>query len=576
MGDETLIPCKHGRIGTCNAVGMRDGNRRAAPGLLTMLAVCFLAWFQLSAKANVYATDIKLNGLTNNAAVVFGQTVQISYILNEPATEGVAARIYSGTNAVRTFLATPGNPGALAGSNVFAWDCKNQTGSNVTPGVYAIRITAAADGYSTWTNTTDDGPAFQVPQPSAIAVNKNTNSPFYGRVFISSAPAPASGAPLGIFKYNADGSPADEGGFSAGGYTWGAMGSSPAVLYSPWKISISDEDTVYINDWSDAGVVMAFDEVISTNYLDVLRPDNYPYPTPQLSGPFVQGAGTNTQIWMADDTTNGVGIVFWNLGPGGIIASNDTGTEVIPVIKGSDLNWAPYDVALDTNGNIYTIQSVDGADNPSVAPLMRVFCFPPYSGQLETKAIWEVGAFSNSLDLAYGIAVDPTATYVAVAAHGGGIGNGGVSIFYATNGILLTNISQNPNGGGGMECWDVAWDRVGNLYAADAYDAVWRVYSPPGTNESTTAALPVMQVYQAFTPPSLGNPAMGVDPTGVAQILQLTLQGQSNVAYLVEESPDLVNWAVVATNYSTAPDRILTIQAPAQQGFYRAVVAPGF
>jgi hypothetical protein len=37
---------------------------------------------------------------------------------------------------------------------------------------------------TTWTNITDDGTNFDVFYPTSIAVNKNTNSPYYGRVFI--------------------------------------------------------------------------------------------------------------------------------------------------------------------------------------------------------------------------------------------------------------------------------------------------------------------------------------------------------------------------------------------------------
>ena len=89
-------------------------------------------------------------------------------------------------------------------------------------------------------------PISHVFEPSGIAVNKNTNSPYYGRVFVGNAP-PDSGA--GICKFNADGSPADEGGFSQG-YPWPGGGYAPGYLYSPWKIAVAEDDTVYINDWS--------------------------------------------------------------------------------------------------------------------------------------------------------------------------------------------------------------------------------------------------------------------------------------------------------------------------------------
>ncbi|MDQ6630427.1 MAG: hypothetical protein M3Y82_01560, partial [Verrucomicrobiota bacterium] len=55
------------------------------------LALAFASQFMASdARANVYATNIKLNGnLTNSVSVGQGSPVQITYILNEAATAGV-------------------------------------------------------------------------------------------------------------------------------------------------------------------------------------------------------------------------------------------------------------------------------------------------------------------------------------------------------------------------------------------------------------------------------------------------------------------------------------------------------
>ncbi len=230
----------------------------------------------LSARANVYATDIKLNSSTNNAAILHATPVQISYILNEPASAGLSLQIFSGATVVWTNGLAGGAAGTAAGSNCVAWGGTNQSGQNVPAGVYQISITAAATGYEAWTNITDDSPNFSVLVPTGIAVNKNTNSPYFGRVFVGNAP-PSYDNDAGIYKCNADGSPADEGAFSQS-YQW-AGGQ-----FSPWKIAIAQDDTVYINDWSQGGLVAAFDETISTNYLTVFDTANYPYPSALLSG----------------------------------------------------------------------------------------------------------------------------------------------------------------------------------------------------------------------------------------------------------------------------------------------------
>ena len=89
-----------------------------------------------------------------------------------------------------------------------------------------------------------------------IAVDRNTNSPYYGRVFVgnsSAGPGSLYGDQVGIQKLNADGSYADEGGFSNGGVDWQCRG------FAPWKIRVSDDDYVYIEDWSSNGDLYRFD-----------------------------------------------------------------------------------------------------------------------------------------------------------------------------------------------------------------------------------------------------------------------------------------------------------------------------
>ena len=88
-------------------------NRPILRGLAIALAISSLT---SNARANVYATNLKLNGSTNNPTIIAGQDVSIGYILNEPASAGVTIRILSGTTAVRTMALTPGSAAALLAS----------------------------------------------------------------------------------------------------------------------------------------------------------------------------------------------------------------------------------------------------------------------------------------------------------------------------------------------------------------------------------------------------------------------------------------------------------------------------
>jgi hypothetical protein len=120
-----------------------------------------------------------------------------------------------------------------------------------------------------------------------------------------------------------------------------------------------------------------------------------------------------------------------------------------------------------------------------------------------------VGAGDDTYAGAHGLAVDPTGTYVAVACWGvdlfTGYVNGSTTIFYATNGAVVTNVDLGVSIPSSLTTnlvldpthhvdTDCAWDAAGNLYYLDNGPGVWRAVSPPGTNQATTVALPIVQV----------------------------------------------------------------------------------
>jgi hypothetical protein len=143
--------------------------------------------------------------------------------------------------------------------------------------------------------------------------------------------------------------------------------------------------------------------------------------------------------------------------------------------------------------------------------------------------------------------------------------NGAVNVYEAADGALVTRLGEGTNDA----IRDVAWDQAGNLYATDLKAAVWRAYSPPGANQATTTAVPIIQVYDSLTRPWLGAP---VAPVAPASQFGFTLLGQSNVTYVIECSPDLVNWTPIATNYDIVPVRAVTVPLAGDTSFFQAVV----
>jgi hypothetical protein len=537
----------------------------------------FLASF-FSCRANVYATNIKLNGSLTNSWVAPGYPARISYILNEPATMGVQLQICSGTNVVKTFVATNGQPGAFAGSNAFLWDGTDSHGSNVAPGLYTLQITAGAVGYADWTNITDDGTNFEVDFARGIDVNKNTNSPYYGRVFVGNARA-VGNQQQGIFKFNADGSPADEGAFSTGGYPW------PSGIfidgYTPWKIAIGPNDEVYVNDWSGQGKVIEFDELIDTNFVVALASDAYPSDTVSLSGLYITGTATTEQLWMADigDSAPSLGIVRWDVQSDGTVAYGDTNAAVVVAVTNSDLTLAPYDLAVATNGFIYTIQRINATNEEDAEANItnRVLCFPTWTngGAPETKAIWAIGSGDTNLVNTYGVDVNPLGTLVAVAVRGFGESStfgsqdGNLSIFSARNGKLVKRFTLGVPGDYNDQFTDVAWDQVGNLCALDFDAGVWRAYSPPGTNQATTVGVASVEFLTSLQPPQLTQALMTTNGES------FMLDGQSDVTYVVQLSTNLIDWSDVATNFDSVPNRFINLPLTTDaQDFYRAVALP--
>ena len=528
----------------------------------------------LPARANVYATNLRLNGGFTNVTIAPGGSVNLSYILNEPATAGVTIEVLCGSAVVRTISVTSPNPGTTRGTNTLVWNGKDNSNNNLLAGTYSLRVTAAATGYTNWTQISNDSdPGNYVYQPTGLAVNKNPASRYYGRVFVANSGSGGStgklGDQVGILKLNADGSFAGEGGFSTGSYAWAGD------AFSPWKMEVSADDKLYVNDWTGNGIVLAFDQLVtSNNYLTVLRgdigpssssADNNPTGAAVLSGPAITGAGTGTQIWMADINqagADGSGITRWGVTSNLICALNDLGTSIVPL--SSDLNLYPYNVAVDNNNFIYTIQFVTVTNDPSP----RVLRYAPYSGAPETTANWKVGMNDNDRRGAVGLAVDPTATYVAVSFRApfpsAADGSGGLVILRALDGSLVKRdvapLHDTPV---------VAWDNAGNVYAGDNAASFWRIYSPPGTNQASTVAVPAVQVSGTPTRPVLSA------PTRSGGQFQFTLSGQANVCYLIQASARPgPPWTTVATNLSASAVRTITVSASGSQSFYQAVVGP--
>jgi hypothetical protein len=273
--------------------------------------------------------------------------------------------------------------------------------------------------------------------------------------------------------------------------------------------------------------------------------------------------------------TNGLGVRRWPLGLNGEVAANETGLTVVQAGETSDLNEAPYDVAVDVSNRIYAVQY--RTDSLDASP--RLVCFPSYTNGTPalTNAEWAVGDYNNSMRSASGVAVNPTGTYVAAAFRGVPLDDfsrtgGRVIVFDTVSGNVVTNFVNSLGAGANGDHTDVAWDNVGNLYFLDRAVLLWRAFSPPGSNAASTVATAPLLVSEPPLEPIL----QAISHAG--GVFKLALTGRTNVTYVVEAVPEITSsaWAPVATNNPphACPTRTIEIGATGTQRYYRARPAP--
>jgi hypothetical protein len=333
---------------------------------------------------------------------------------------------------------------------------------------------------------------------TGIAVNRNPASPYFGQVYVANSesgpnagiPGAAPGEDNGLLLFNVDGSEA----VLVTDPLWTGFG------LSPFHIEVTEDDYVYVNDMATAGEVYRWTaDLAPASRIQVLSSTNLPDANDQLYGPGIFGDETNRSIWVGDSSlTASLGILKYGVTPDGAVAPINTGTVVVGIgNEPNSLSQSPYDLTLDRAGNIYAIQyrSTSGDLNP------RVFRFPAYDPSTnentpEFLADWAIGAEDDTMGRASGVSLDPTGTYVAVAFKGIDgpsldLINGCTQIFYASNGVLVTNLDLGfpVNGETSHQDTDCAWDVVGNVYFIDDFVQLWRSFSPPGSNQFTTVAL---------------------------------------------------------------------------------------
>jgi hypothetical protein len=490
----------------------------------------------VDAHANVFASDIKLNGSLSSVSASPSSPVTITYRLNQNAT-AVTVSILQGGTAVATLVG-----GTNVGLNTVTWGVTNSSGGALSAGTYSVSIRASASGFAAWQQiSVDTNPGMPAYFPLGIAVDNNTNSPYFGRVIMGctlAGDAPSNNVPIaaekvGLYKMNADGSQADEGWYGNAGYTnddaadapvAGQMPGTSPFNVDPMKIRIGDDDRIYWIDNSYYGAVIACDMEATTNQVVINNNSAHNYENnPNYSSlgigfqqfDVTETTTANAALWLCQSGQPSIGIWLFHLTNGASDTSDTSGVQVVE---------AGGDAALDTSGGVSVDNHLDifvGQNSVSESAIYGAMEFtnwdggvlPPPNTNGATTSTYVVGGAAGEVAWGFGCGVDTTCTndptFEAVndvvinsklnptllacpMSAGSDNGNGGgIRVLNATNGsvITVTNgavVQSLTNIDWGQSYTCAAWDGVGNLYAASSTRNLWRVWSPPGGNTNTT------------------------------------------------------------------------------------------
>ena len=341
------------------------------PMLKIVVVASAFAVLTSTVRANVYATDIQINGTLTGTVSTIPTPVSpatITYHLNEAATAGCTVNILRGSTTVATIAG-----GTNQGLNAVRWGGTNNSGGVAGIGTFSVSITTAATGFPTWQQTSPLSTNTAMVLVHGLAVDKNTNSPYYGRIMAgcaisSSGTANGVTQKTGIYKFNADFTPADEGNYGYGGYTTDdagntAVGQMPSDGYGdiPYRLQVGDDDRLYMLDWTGSFAVIAFDMQVTTNQI-VINESGYsgnPYFSSINAANFdvPQAGTTNATVWMYNNAFNTFGVWYWHVLPstGQADPSDTVGNWAVTCDNGvSPVSLLPSGGGqIDLNNNIF-------------------------------------------------------------------------------------------------------------------------------------------------------------------------------------------------------------------------------
>ena len=545
-------------------------SHRAGP-LGAALAACALmaAIVAAPASANVYATDLKFSAPAVDATQP-NPSVQLSFRLNEAADQEVRIDIHRADNdaLVRSVSLGP----LPRGLNTWTWDMRNDSNVLVPTNVeYYFKVYARASGYGAWTQISDDNAReVQFEFPRAVDVNKDPNSPFFGRIYVNVA---RNGTTVtgrvtnnGAYALNADTTDAIGQGDNAIDGNAGWVTTSTA---SPYRLIVGPEGKIYFFDWTDDhGGVWVAPPDLSGNWKVLLDPadianksgsNRAPEAPPAIHGSMstglVVGKGLNRVLYTVDEDLIVPGDT--NESSRGSIWMYPIGPLDVPYKQPPTVFWNDdipnqlvnynNDLERDAAGNFWITQyrsngtdyfslariAPDGNPDNNYAPTWRSLAQwgspDPLRNNVAGVAIYEpakrmatAGTFNGIVNV-FNFDETRTPIQATLTTVGGGalvwLAGANSSLYYSTNigatftaqsapepGVALNAISISNSLTTGLNGWAVG--NGGKIFQLDNRSTWTSV--PSGTTENLNA---VTAIWNSTTPPVVHGWAVGNNGT---------------------------------------------------------------
>ena len=398
-----------------------------------------------------------------------GDLATVNYRLNAP------------TNEVKVQLIADGVVIREVAGTTYAFEEGNSNSAVIdTKGVYghiSFRVVAVSDCVET---PTECSKAYRFYHPAGVAVDNNTDSPYFGRVYATEAmpvatdPYVSKNVGQGLYVFdqlmnpvlNANG----EQGFKGGMGTAAKMPNGTTNSYDPRRVRISKDGRVFISR-QNAGVSPLFEvnpDDLNADFIPVFKNWTYDEATWTLNdanGNFmgaanvgfdVKGEGDDLKVVMLSANANG----FAYVNSGFSCDEYDLGTatewttvpsrNIDALTAQYSVNYMGINIAYDDEGGIWYCQ-YRGAPSEAEPALVHVNAEGTVD-YMNTTIVARQGAFALSPDFKQ-IAMANAAKQIGV-----------YNIEKGEEGALALTLAYQFATNIGNNCNDIAWDLAGNLY----------------------------------------------------------------------------------------------------------------